>query len=201
MLFEEALDHERVLLEELGSERAGDPEWTDARIADEAYRRTWLEGSFAETLGPVRPPRETAAAIAAQHEQAKANNKANKKLEASEKQQLEASRKEGVAGREALKADIDAGPDSGAKMQRSPTAASRKPSPRALPPGDLATEHAGDPEVDRRADRRRGLPAHLARGHLRRDAQAGPPAAGDGGRTPRDRRPPGAQRGGGPRRR
>ncbi|WP_448071464.1 eCIS core domain-containing protein [Georgenia yuyongxinii] len=61
VLFEDALRYERFQLDELAAEHTGDPEWTDARIADEAYRLTWLEGSFAERLKPVRPPRETAA--------------------------------------------------------------------------------------------------------------------------------------------
>lgn len=59
--FQEALGKERKHLERLALEHRQDPTWTVERIADEAYRLTWLTGPAAERLNAVRPPRETAA--------------------------------------------------------------------------------------------------------------------------------------------
>ncbi|WP_218013609.1 MULTISPECIES: DUF4157 domain-containing protein [Georgenia] len=60
-MFEDALRFEKAAVSHLVKEHAGDPTWTDERIADQAYRETWLEGLPAEHLKHVRPPRETAA--------------------------------------------------------------------------------------------------------------------------------------------
>ncbi|WP_066463941.1 eCIS core domain-containing protein [Sanguibacter suarezii] len=59
--FQEALGRERKTLERLALEHRQDPTWTVERIADEAYRLTWLTGPAADRLNAVRPPRETAA--------------------------------------------------------------------------------------------------------------------------------------------
>ena len=59
--FEDALQSEKAAVAHLVQEHAGDPSWTDERIADQAYRETWLEGPHAVDLVHVRPPRETAA--------------------------------------------------------------------------------------------------------------------------------------------
>lgn len=59
--FQEALGKERKTLERLALEHRQDPTWTVERIADEAYRLTWLTGPAADRLSSVRPPRQTAA--------------------------------------------------------------------------------------------------------------------------------------------
>jgi len=150
-MFELAMASERSLVESLSAEHAGDETWSGERIADEAYRLTWLEGIYAEQLRDVRPPRGTSVERAAKariqdREDGKQRAKESKRLEKAEKAELARSRKEGIAGRAALATEIAESGDASSAVVNLTRLFDEALAEERRTLGTLALQHAGDEE-------------------------------------------------------